>query len=64
MDHHIKALEKLGFSDDEIISQFKAFWPSRRHSMKANRFKSNRRLLIGQFTDLMKENAGSSRVVV
>jgi len=64
MNHHIKSLQKLGFSDEEIISEFKAFWSSHRHTMRADRFKSNRRLLIGQFIDLMKEKAGRSRVVV
>lgn len=64
MNHHIKALKKHGFSDAETISEFKAFWSSRRHSMKADRFKSKRRLLIGQFINLMKEKGGRSRVVV
>jgi hypothetical protein len=58
MNHQIKALKKLGFSDEEIISEFKAFWSSHRHSMKADRSKRNRRLLIGHFINLMKGGAG------
>jgi hypothetical protein len=62
--YQIKFLKRLGLSEEEIVSEFEAFWFSHSRSTRADQFKSNRRLLIGQFIDLMKEKAGRSRVVV
>jgi AraC-like DNA-binding protein len=62
--YQIKFLKTLRLSDERIVSEFAAFWLRQSRNMRADQFKSNRRLLIGQFIDLMKENAGRSRVVV
>jgi hypothetical protein len=62
--YQVRFLERLGLSGEEIVSDFAAFWSRQSHSVRADRFKSNRRLLIGQFIDVMKEKAGRSRVVV
>jgi hypothetical protein len=62
--YQVRFLERLGLSGEEIVSDFAAFWSRQSHSKRADQFKSNRRLLIGQFIDLMKEKAGRSRGVV
>ena len=63
-DYQVKYLTKLGYTDEEVISEFEAFWRRESQAMRADQFKSNRRLLIGRFINFMKEKAGISCVAV
>lgn len=56
--YQVEFLKRLGFSDEVIVSEFTAFWVSQGHRMRADQFKSNRKLLIGQFITLMNGKVG------
>lgn len=62
-ENQIKCLRSLGLPEEQIVSEFEAFWTEEARKSQAGKFKSNRPAIVGRFLLAMKARYAKHAVV-